>query len=72
VRRVAVLQPEDLRRDVGRHVLLVRHLGDVAVLVAEDLDSVVAVADGAPVTVATSSKTRRQKKRYSPPSSADC
>jgi hypothetical protein len=29
---------------VGRHVLAVRHLGDVAVLVAEDLDGVVAVA----------------------------
>ena len=47
VRRVAVLQPEDARGQVGRNVLLVRQLGDVAVLVAEDLDRVVAVADGA-------------------------
>ena len=46
-RRVAVLQPEDARGQVGRNVLLVRQLGDVAVLVAEDLDRVVAVADGA-------------------------
>jgi len=47
VRRVAVLEPEDAGGDVERHVLDVRHLGDVAVLVAEDLDGVVAVADGA-------------------------
>jgi hypothetical protein len=49
VSRVAVLEPEDAGGDVGRHVLDVRHLGDVAVLVAEDLDGVVAVADGAAV-----------------------
>jgi hypothetical protein len=49
VSRVAVLEPEDAGGDVGRHVLDVRHLGDVAVLVAEDLDGVVAVAGGAAV-----------------------
>jgi len=47
--RVTVLEPEDAGGDVGRHVLDVRRLGDVAVLVAEDLDGVVAVADGAAV-----------------------
>jgi hypothetical protein len=30
---ISVLEPEDARRDIGRHVLDVRHLGDVAVLV---------------------------------------
>jgi hypothetical protein len=44
--RVAVLQPKNTRRDIGRNVLNVRHLGDVAVLVAEDLDRVIAVAVG--------------------------
>jgi hypothetical protein len=40
VLRVAVLHPEDARGDIGRHMLDGRHLGDVAVLVAEDLDRV--------------------------------
>ena len=35
------------RGHVGRDMLAVRHLGDVAVLVAEDLDRLVLVADGA-------------------------
>jgi transposase len=41
---VAVLQPEDARGDVGRHVLAVRHPRHLAVLVAEDLLRVVAVS----------------------------
>ena len=36
-RLVSVLHPEDLRRDVGQHVLDDRHARHLAVLVAEDL-----------------------------------
>jgi hypothetical protein len=48
-RLCTILQPEDAGGDVGRNVLAVRHLGGVAVLRAEDLGRVVAVADGAAV-----------------------
>ena len=47
MRRVAVLQPEDLSCDIRRNVLDVGRLDDLAVLLAEDLDRVVVVADGA-------------------------
>jgi hypothetical protein len=45
--RIALLQPEDLRSDVGRHVLDDRHARHLAVLVAEDLLGVERVADSA-------------------------
>jgi hypothetical protein len=45
--QAAVLQPKDADSDVGRRVLEIRHPRNLAVLVAEDLDGVVAVADGA-------------------------
>jgi hypothetical protein len=45
--RPTVLEPEDARGDVGRHVLDVGRLDDLAVPRAEDLDRVVAVAVGA-------------------------
>jgi hypothetical protein len=47
MRRVAVLQPEDLSCGIRRNVLDVGRLDDLAVLLAEDLDRVVVVADGA-------------------------
>jgi hypothetical protein len=46
---IAVLEPEDMRREIGGNVLAVRHGRHLAVLVAEDFDGIVAVSDGAPV-----------------------
>jgi hypothetical protein len=46
VSRVAVLQPEDARGDVRRHVLAVRHPRHLAVLVAKDLERATACAAG--------------------------
>ena len=46
---IAVLEPEDMRREIGGNVLAVRHARHLAVLVSEDFDGIVAVSDGAPV-----------------------
>jgi hypothetical protein len=44
---IAVLQPEDARRDVRRHVLDIRHDGwFLAVRRHEDLDGFIVIADG--------------------------
>ena len=43
----AVFEPEYLSRHVRRHVLAVRNPRHLAVLVAEDLDRGIALADGA-------------------------
>jgi hypothetical protein len=69
MRRVAVLQPEDLSCDIRRNVLDVGRLDDLAVLLAEDLDRVVVVADGALVeraldTDASASNRRVHRRAY--------
>jgi hypothetical protein len=44
---IAILEPEDMRREIGGNVLAVRHARHLAVLVSEDFDGIVAVSDGA-------------------------
>ena len=44
---IAVLEPEDMRREIGGNVLAIRHARHLAVLVSEDFDGIVAVSDGA-------------------------